>query len=78
MLRTMSSNGSYGRKSEADWSGARDQLRARGLRWTPQRRTLIDVLSRLDGLATAIEAYANPDLAVDVLLLAWPRTPRAA
>ena len=35
-------------------------------------------LSRLDGLSAAVEAYANPDLAVDVLLLAWPRTPRAA
>jgi hypothetical protein len=35
-------------------------------------------LSRLDGLSAAIEAYANPDLAVDVLLLAWPRTSRAA
>ena len=35
-------------------------------------------LARLDGLAAAIEAYANPDLVVDVLLLAWPRTRLAA
>jgi hypothetical protein len=35
-------------------------------------------LARLDGLAAAIEAYANPDLVVDVLLLAWPRARLAA
>jgi DNA polymerase-3 subunit delta' len=35
-------------------------------------------LARLDGLAAAIEAYANADLVVDVLLLAWPRTARLA
>ena len=35
-------------------------------------------LSRLDGLATALEGYANPELVVDVLVLAWPRTRRAA
>jgi Fur family ferric uptake transcriptional regulator len=33
----------------------RDRLRARGLRWTPQRRTLIEVLSRLDGHVTGAE-----------------------
>lgn len=33
----------------------RDRLRARGLRWTPQRRTLIDVLSRADGHVTGAE-----------------------
>ena len=51
----MSLNGSYGRQRGADWSGVRDQLRARGLRWTPQRRTLIEVLSRADGHVTAAE-----------------------
>jgi len=35
-------------------------------------------LARLDGLAAAIEAYANADLVVDVLLLAWPRSRLAA
>ena len=35
-------------------------------------------LARLDGLAAAIEAYANADLVVDVLLLAWPRARLAA
>lgn len=55
MLRAMSPDGSYGRQRLADWSGVRDQLRARGLRWTPQRRTLIDVLSRADGHVTGAE-----------------------
>lgn len=33
----------------------REQLRSRGLRWTPQRRTLIDVLSHVDGHVTGAE-----------------------
>ena len=37
------------------WSGIPDRLRARGLRWTPQRRVLIDVLSRTDGHVTGAE-----------------------
>lgn len=37
------------------WSGARDQLRARGLRWTPQRRTLVEVLAVTDGHVTGAE-----------------------
>jgi Fur family ferric uptake transcriptional regulator len=37
------------------WSTVRDRLRARGLRWTPQRRTLIEVLSRTDGHVTGSE-----------------------
>jgi DNA polymerase-3 subunit delta' len=35
-------------------------------------------LARLDGLAAAIDAYANAELVVDVLLLAWPRARQAA
>jgi Fur family ferric uptake transcriptional regulator len=38
-----------------DWSGVRDRLRARGLRWTPQRRTLIEVLAEADGHVTGAE-----------------------
>lgn len=38
-----------------DWSNVREQLRAGGLRWTPQRRTLIEVLSRTDGHVTGAE-----------------------
>ena len=30
-------------------------------------------LARVDSLAGAVEAYANPELALDVLLLQWPR-----
>ena len=37
------------------WSTVRERLRARGLRWTPQRRTLIEVLSRTDGHVTGSE-----------------------
>ena len=37
------------------WDSIADTLRARGLRWTPQRRTLIDVLSRSDGHVTGSE-----------------------
>ena len=36
-------------------STVRDRLRERGLRWTPQRRTLIEVLSRTDGHVTGSE-----------------------
>lgn len=39
----------------APWSTVPDRLRARGLRWTPQRRTLIEVLSRTDGHVTGAE-----------------------
>ncbi|HXR26279.1 MAG TPA: hypothetical protein VN771_00315, partial [Candidatus Baltobacteraceae bacterium] len=34
---------------------------------------LVAFLGRLDRLAVAVEAYANPELAVDALLLSWPR-----
>ena len=37
------------------WDTVRDRLRARGLRWTPQRRTLVEVLSRTDGHVTGSE-----------------------
>ena len=37
------------------WDGVRDALHARGLRWTPQRRTLIEVLSRTDGHVTGAD-----------------------
>jgi Fur family ferric uptake transcriptional regulator len=36
----------------ADWESVRDRLRARGLRWTAQRRALVEVLSRTDGHVT--------------------------
>jgi Fur family ferric uptake transcriptional regulator len=37
------------------WADVRDRLRQRGLRWTPQRRVLIDVLARTDGHVTGAE-----------------------
>jgi Fur family ferric uptake transcriptional regulator len=39
----------------AGWAGVPARLRARGLRWTPQRRALIEVLSRTDGHVTGAE-----------------------
>lgn len=51
----MASNGSYEVTAPADWSTVRERLRASGLRWTPQRRTLIDVLSKMDGHVTGAE-----------------------
>jgi len=33
----------------------RERLRARGLRWTPQRRTLLEVLEKTDGHVTGAE-----------------------
>jgi Fur family transcriptional regulator, ferric uptake regulator len=37
------------------WDVVRDRLHERGLRWTPQRRTVIEVLSRTDGHVTGSE-----------------------
>ena len=37
------------------WAALPEQLRARGMRWTPQRRTLIEVLERADGHLTGAE-----------------------
>jgi Fur family ferric uptake transcriptional regulator len=51
----MASDGSFAPEGLADWSVVRDGLRARGLRWTPQRRTLIEVLSRAEGHVTGAE-----------------------
>jgi Fur family ferric uptake transcriptional regulator len=37
------------------WAEVPRQLRARGLRWTPQRRVLLDVLAGMDGHVTGAE-----------------------
>lgn len=37
------------------WNAVDDRLRARGLRWTPQRRTVIEVLAEADGHVTGSE-----------------------
>jgi Fur family ferric uptake transcriptional regulator len=39
----------------APWDGVADRLRGRGLRWTPQRRTVIEVLAEADGHITAAD-----------------------
>ncbi len=39
---------------------------------------LLRFLARLDGLIAAIEAYANPELTLDALVLAWPHADRPA
>jgi len=38
----------------------------------------VQFLDRLEAVARALDAYANPELAIDALLLAWPRTRRVA
>ena len=37
----------------APWNAVAERLRRRGLRWTPQRRTVIEVLAEADGHITA-------------------------
>jgi len=37
------------------WAGIPDRLRSRGLRWTPQRRILVEVLAETDGHVTGAE-----------------------
>ena len=44
-----------GRAAPGRWAAVPGQLRARGLRWTNQRRVLIDVLARVDGHVTGAE-----------------------
>jgi Fur family ferric uptake transcriptional regulator len=51
----MAPSGSHASPPAAAWSAVRDRLRARGLRWTPQRRVLIEVLSHSDGHVTGVE-----------------------
>ena len=51
----MSPNGSHRAARPADWSNVRERLRASGLRWTPQRRTLVEVLAQTDGHVTGAE-----------------------
>ena len=41
--------------TNGDWQEVRERLHAEGLRWTPQRRTLVEVLSHTDGHVTGAE-----------------------
>ena len=40
---------------QVTWDEVRERLHERGLRWTPQRRLLVDVLARTDGHITGAE-----------------------
>jgi len=42
-------------RSTDRWSEVPARLRARGLRWTPQRRVLLGVLAKVDGHVTGAE-----------------------
>ena len=42
-------------RSPDRWAEVPDLLRARGLRWTPQRRVLLDVLAGVEGHVTGAE-----------------------
>jgi Fur family transcriptional regulator, ferric uptake regulator len=41
------------------WDGVSSMLRSQGLRWTPQRRTLVDVLREQRGHVTATDLIAR-------------------
>ena len=54
----MSTSGSSGTRratSEASWAEVPALLRSHGLRWTPQRRVLVDVLAATSGHVTGAE-----------------------
>jgi Fur family ferric uptake transcriptional regulator len=42
-------------RSPGRWTDVPARLRARGLRWTPQRRVLLEVLASVDGHVTGAE-----------------------
>ncbi len=51
----MPQGGATPRVGDPRWADCRERLRARGLRWTPQRRLLVDVLARTSGHVTGAE-----------------------
>ncbi|MGZ6266677.1 MAG: Fur family transcriptional regulator [Candidatus Limnocylindrales bacterium] len=48
-----------GGSATSPWDGVAGRLRAAGLRWTPQRRTLVEVLREQEGHVTATELIAR-------------------
>jgi Fur family ferric uptake transcriptional regulator len=48
-----------GESGSSPWDEVADRLRASGLRWTPQRRTLIEVLREHEGHVTATELISH-------------------
>ena len=65
----------HGAKAELRQPELLDDLRA--VAGTLEPADLTGFVSRLDSSVAALEMYANPDLLLDTLLLAWPR-PRTA
>ncbi|MDP2350815.1 MAG: Fur family transcriptional regulator [Chloroflexota bacterium] len=59
ILRPMRASGTShattDRTERSAWAGLRERLRAGGLRWTPQRRVLVEVLSQSNGHVTGAE-----------------------
>jgi DNA polymerase III subunit delta' len=53
-----------------------DELANAGARVEPGEMTRF--LARIDAVGRALDAYANPELALDVLLIEWPRIKAAA
>lgn len=53
-----------------------DQLSTYAARVPPAASAVF--LARLDALSRAVDAYANPELVLDSLLLEWPRLPAAS
>ena len=45
--------------SASPWDGIPERLRAGGLRWTPQRRTLVEVLRECEGHVTATDLISR-------------------
>ena len=43
------------RSLPAPWDGVADRLRERGLRWTPQRRTVVEILAEIDDHVTGAD-----------------------
>jgi len=60
-----------GARAELRELGLLDDLTAAGA--AVDRAALTAFIGRLDGAVAALEAYANPELLLDVLLLEWPR-----
>ena len=48
-----------GGSAASPWDGVATRLRSNGFRWTPQRRTLIEVLREHEGHVTATEIIAR-------------------
>jgi hypothetical protein len=60
----------HGGRSELRQPELVDELTAASARLDPAAVT--DFVARLDSSISALDAYANPELMLDSLLLAWP------